>query len=807
MPVNKETIDFLNKNNIEWFPINLKLVKNEDTHRTDKILLDIDHELYAHNKINSKTNEQYISYKPECNDFRDLTHETIQLRQGLLDNPKYSFSHIVTSTILVQQIDIDTEENTDAFLKIAEKSPFYTSSTKSYGKHIFITHDCESQKQRIQFTTKEVELLNNGWSYMPIDAKIFNADLPIYHYKDITNDLTISKCIKVEKQDFELKLPKMDTSYKAKEIKAHCDNIAIEYIDNYESWTRLVWALKSIDDEKNAIEMSKRSSKYNEKDFYKVWNGTMTSISIGTLMYFSKLSNAENYSNIKSSNLEQIVEDAVNHGTSEYINKMFYEIYKEDFVYVEDDKMKYHYHYNGVLWKHGKYAIEKAFTSKSFMSYFLKFAAQQNYKFANTEIEEEGQRYLTLGKKAQDLAIDISKSKRVTEFLGGIPKYFHKDDIIFEQNPNIFCFKNAVYDLDQMKFITTPVRDDYMTLSTGYDYRCPTQKEMDTLKDMFEKIFPDKGVRKLYLTILATQLYGATLEKFVMANGKGRNGKGFTNELMIHMLGDYGIEGKNACLIDPIKMGGTPELSMLDNKRGVIFREPSTGFTINSSTVKELTGGSNLAVRALYSNNCKIALKATIILECNKRPNFSDDVDDAMLKRFIDIPFVAEFVENPQDVDETKHIYLGNDDVKKLDFKQNHSCALFHILLDYWKDYKANGMRLEVPDSIKQRAKDHLIDSTPVLAMLAEKYIETTDSTKYVTIDTLFNQFKLTDNYNLMTKAEKRDVTKKAFNEFCKVNPITCKRFRERMKVNGKELTNLLTNYIEKPKEHEKEEE
>jgi hypothetical protein len=49
---------------------------------------------------------------------------------------------------------------------------------------------------------------------------------------------------------------------------------------------------------------------------------------------------------------------------------------------------------------------------------------------------------------------------------------------------------------------------------------------------MLDKIFIIKDERELYLIILATGLYGQTLEKFILANGEGRNGKGVLNEFV-----------------------------------------------------------------------------------------------------------------------------------------------------------------------------------------------------------------------------------------------------------------------------------
>ena len=49
-------------------------------------------------------------------------------------------------------------------------------------------------------------------------------------------------------------------------------------------------------------------------------------------------------------------------------------------------------------------------------------------------------------------------------------------------------------------------------------------------------------IKKLYLTILSTGLDGLQLEKFVLANGGGGNGKGLLNEFTKWDLHDIKID-------------------------------------------------------------------------------------------------------------------------------------------------------------------------------------------------------------------------------------------------------------------------
>jgi P4 family phage/plasmid primase-like protien len=73
-----------------------------------------------------------------------------------------------------------------------------------------------------------------------------------------------------------------------------------EYIDNYNDWLKILWSLKK-EGENNkelAREISKRSSKYDEESFEKIWDqysADEITLTIGTFLYMAKESNKEEY--------------------------------------------------------------------------------------------------------------------------------------------------------------------------------------------------------------------------------------------------------------------------------------------------------------------------------------------------------------------------------------------------------------------------------------------------------------------------------------------------------------------------------
>ena len=70
------------------------------------------------------------------------------------------------------------------------------------------------------------------------------------------------------------------------------------------------------------------------------------------------------------------------------------------------------------------------------------------------------------------------------------------------------------------------------------------------MNELIESIQPHDDERKLYLEILSTGLQGKCLEKFVILNGDGGNGKGLIDDILLKAYGDYGFVGNNAILFE-----------------------------------------------------------------------------------------------------------------------------------------------------------------------------------------------------------------------------------------------------------------
>ena len=212
---------------------------------------------------------------------------------------------------------------------------------------------------------------------------------------------------------------------------------------------------------------------------------------------------------------------------------------------------------------------------------------------------------------------------------------------------------------------------------------------------------------------------GIREEKFILANGCGRNGKGLLNELFQAVLGnDYFYKLPVDVLQSKMDLskGANPQVANMDNKRFILSSEPEENDKLRMNMIKDLTGGAEINARKLFQNECKVRMKQVQVLECNEKPKLSGTMNPAVLERIVDVPFVSRFISDPQDVDEENNIYLINKHYKTFEFQQEHKCAMFKYILD-------NAVKeLYIPSIIKNRSANYVMDSDELYGWFSEHY-------------------------------------------------------------------------------------
>ena len=351
------------------------------------------------------------------------------------------------------------------------------------------------------------------------------------------------------------------------------------------------------------------------------------------------------------------------------------------------------------------------------------------------------------------------------------------NQIVFDDNWKLFGFGNLVYDMENECFREYQY-DDYISQTTGYDWREPTDEEMETMEYLIKTIMPIEEERNVYLQILSTAIDGRCPEKFIIFNGNGGNGKGMIDDMLLVALGNYGLIGNNAILFETSKTGSNPEKANIHKKRLVIFREPPERNKFENSLIKELTGGGNFSARTHYETNTEKKLNATIIIECNKKPLFAEDPTEADSRRIIDLYFRSTFTEDKTLIDPEKYIFAANPLYKTSEFQQKHKFALLKILMrEHVKYYKHNNSIFIIPSSIKTRTDNYMELSCSILQWFKDNYELTNNKKDICKIKDIFSDFSISSHYVNLKKMEKRKYNKTFFTEYFEANIYLKKYF------------------------------
>ena len=245
-------------------------------------------------------------------------------------------------------------------------------------------------------------------------------------------------------------------------------------------------------------------------------------------------------------------------------------------------------------------------------------------------------------------------------------------------------------------------------------------------------------------------------------------------------MGNYGHLINSIILCEQRRQGANTELANLHKKRLIISREPpkTQNVKLSNSILKELTGGSEISARKIYSDNEKTSICMTLILECNKKPLLEEEPTEADMRRIIDLLFESKFT-NDKELINNKNIFEKNVYYTEDEFREKYKYSLMRILFNHNKShYKKN---FQIPEKIKKRTRDYMESSIEIFEWFNETYekIENYTINEYITIMDINMELKNSEFYDSLVKNEKRKFTKDKLIKIFKENPLFSRYFRE----------------------------
>jgi P4 family phage/plasmid primase-like protien len=461
--------------------------------------------------------------------------------------------------------------------------------------------------------------------------------------------------------------------------------IDIKRRDNYHDWVSIGWALRSVSKKLYDVfvNYSKTSPKYKLGCCKSVWDKARTYgkfLTMKTLKHYAYVDNRQLYKDLMQKFESEEFKLALT-GDDEDIANYIYSCYEHKFVCSSITFQTWY------VFKNHKWHISEGATdlrNKIANSIANEYYAKANSEYINQrnkineqfkdveyindaydseqekEIEKEKKETLRNKLKEEKKINDgrkkymnvIKKLKNNSTLSNIIKSCAHKFFIAdfeknLDENKFLIGFENGVYDLRE-KVFRNGIPEDYISLSTGYDYQefKGDEPEFNDIAKYFENLQMNEKVREFLLRLISSCLEGCSSEHFTIFSGGGANGKSVFTSLLKKIFGEYYSTFENTVITR--KKGNpsnaTPELADKRGKRIITIAEPDSDDSIKVNTVKQYSGGTDeVSARALYKAEFKFVPQFKMFLICNMLPVLNN-IDGGILRRIFVVEFSTTFV-------------------------------------------------------------------------------------------------------------------------------------------------------------------
>ena len=236
-------------------------------------------------------------------------------------------------------------------------------------------------------------------------------------------------------------------------------------------------------------------------------------------------------------------------------------------------------------------------------------------------------------------------------------------------------------------------------------------------------------IKKLFLYFLS----GETFDRgFYQLIGVGCNGKSSFTNLLECLLPSMCIPGQRKCVVRDPKHPGNgsgpqPGITLMRNKRLVIFSETEDSDVIDSGSVKMLTGGDRIQARNLYSNDMQEFYMTGKLLISTNNPLRLYNADKAVKDRSRFLPFNNIFEKNVA--------FMANLKTSRM------LTALFRVALKEGMESMVK-MDISMPNVVSRFTDDIFTEDDVVGCFLSEYYTVCDLNESKISSTTMYNLFR-----------------------------------------------------------------
>ncbi len=270
----------------------------------------------------------------------------------------------------------------------------------------------------------------------------------------------------------------------------------------------------------------------------------------------------------------------------------------------------------------------------------------------------------------------------------------------WDGNPMLFGFANGIVDLAAGQF-RTATQGDLITKFSPVVF--DANAECPRFQRFLEEIFDNDEERIHYIQkAVGYTLTGSVEEHCLFAcYGSGRNGKSTLLEVLMYIMGDYGVDLPFSTLETTHQIGEGANLPGARFAKAVEIRE---GRRLDEARVKSWTGGDTISVRPLYRNTFSFQPTHKLWLAFNHKPIVADN-SPAIWNRIHLIPFERKFAKHEADK-------------KLLATLKAEAPGILNWAIQGCLAWQSEG--LQVPTAVEQATREYEQESDPIGPFLAE---------------------------------------------------------------------------------------
>ncbi len=217
---------------------------------------------------------------------------------------------------------------------------------------------------------------------------------------------------------------------------------------------------------------------------------------------------------------------------------------------------------------------------------------------------------------------------------------------LFDADPWLFNVRNGTIDLREGE-IRPHRQGDMLTMLSPADY--DPHAIAPQWERFLERVLPDPEVRAWVQRYLGYALTGDVREQcLAFFVGAGANGKSVLLDVVLAIVGDYGLRAAPDLVLASHNERHPTELADLDGKRIAVCSEIEQGRQWAESTIKRITGDTTISARRMRQDFYTFAATHKIIVAANTRPVVRG-TDDGIWRRMRLVPWDVRIPDHEQD--------------------------------------------------------------------------------------------------------------------------------------------------------------